>query len=223
MPFADTLPPGALEGYALPVGDGSERNRRNLRRAMKLLSAAGWEVRDGKLRNGAGRALEISVLLRQGDSEMKTVVQLYARALERLGITLRSETVDNAQYVARQNEYDFDMTRFRRALSLSPGTEQRLYWGSAGYTQPGTRNLMGVNSPAVDSLIDTMLSTQDAETFTAAVRALDRVLTAGRYVIPIWQFDKGRIAHVKELKHPARLPLYGDGIGFMPEVWWYEE
>ncbi len=222
-PFADTLPPGALDGYALPKGDGSERNRRNLRRAMKFLSAAGWEVRDGKLRNSAGRMLEISVLMRQGDSEMKTVVELYARALERLGITLRSETVDNAQYVARQNEYDFDMTRFRRALSLSPGTEQRLYWGSAGYTQPGTRNLMGVNSPAVDSLIDTMLSTQEAETFTAAVRALDRVLTAGRYVIPIWQFDKGRIAHAKELKHPTRLPLYGDGIGFMPDVWWYEE
>lgn len=222
-PFAATLPPGALDGYALPVGDGTKRNRRNLRAAAKLLADAGWSVQDGRLRNANGAPMEIALLLRQGDAEMRTVAGIYARALERLGVTLRIETIDNAQYVARIGEYDFDMTRFRRDLSLSPGNEQKLYWGSAGVTQPGTRNLMGADDPAIDAMITTMLETKDRDTFISAVRALDRVLTAGRYVIPIWQFDKGRIAHVKELRFPDQLPLYGDRAGFMPEVWWYEE
>ena len=94
------------------------------------------------------------------------------------------------------------MTFFRRALSLSPGNEQRLYWGSENANTPGTRNLMGVASPAVDGLINAMLASESHEDFVAATRALDRVLTAGRYVIPIWNFDVGRIAHAKELKQP---------------------
>ncbi|WP_406644656.1 extracellular solute-binding protein [Aliisedimentitalea scapharcae] len=222
-PFADSLLPGTIDGYTLPQGDDSARNRRDLRAAARLLSEAGWRVEDGLLRDDTGRPMQMSLLLRQGDTEMKSVAELYARALERLGITLVTETVDNAQYVARQNTYDFDLTRFRRDLSLSPGNEQKLYWGKDGVTQPGTRNLMGVDNPAIEAMLDTMLTTTEPDTFTAAVRALDRVLTAGRYVIPIWQFDKGRIAHAKQLKYPDTLPLYGDRIGFMPEVWWFEE
>ncbi|NVK13936.1 MAG: ABC transporter substrate-binding protein, partial [Rhodobacteraceae bacterium] len=140
-PFKDSLLPGTLEGYTLPQGDGSKRNRGNLRKAMKLLEEAGWSVTDGVLRNGEGTALDLSVLIRQGDGEMKTVTEIYARALERLGITLTAETVDNAQYAERENAYDFDLTRFRRELSLSPGNEQRYYWGSDGVGQPGSRNL----------------------------------------------------------------------------------
>jgi peptide/nickel transport system substrate-binding protein len=132
------------------------------------------------------------------------------------------ELVDNAQYVARQSEFDFDLTRVRRDLSLSPGNEQRLYWGRAGVDQPGSRNLMGINSSAVEAMIDHMLTAESAEAFTAAVRALDRVLISGRYVIPIWQYDKGRIAHVKELRHPEKLPIYGDRSEFFPHVWWYQ-
>ncbi len=221
-PFADTLPPGALEGYALPQSDGTKRNRKNLRKAMDLLSEAGWTVVEGVLRNGRGDALDLNVLLRQGDSEMKTVIEIYARALERLGVSLTPELVDNAQYVGRQAEFDFDLTRVRRELSLSPGNEQRLYWGAQGANQPGSRNLMGISSPAVDAMIDHMLIVEDPSDFIAATRALDRVLTAGRYVIPIWSFDKGRIAHAKELRFPKTLPIYGDRTGFMPDVWWYQ-
>jgi len=221
-PFKDTLLPGTLEGYTLPQGDGSKRNRGNLRKAMKLLSEAGWSVTDGVLRNGEGTAFELSLLIRQGDGEMKTVAEIYARALERLGIALTAETVDNAQYVERQNAYDFDLTRYRRELSLSPGNEQRFYWGSEGVFQPGSRNLMGMDSPAAEAMIDAMLTAKDPEDFTAAVRALDRVLTAGRYVIPFWKFDVGRIAHIKEMRFPDTLPIYGDRTGFMPEVWWYQ-
>ncbi|WP_027243855.1 extracellular solute-binding protein [Leisingera daeponensis] len=221
-PFADSLLPGTLEGYTLPQGDGSKRNRGNLRKAMELLEDAGWTVIDGVLRNGDGEALNLTVLIRQGDGEMKTVTEIYARALERLGITLSAETVDNAQYVERGTGYDFDLTRYRMELSLSPGNEQRYYWGRDGITQPGSRNLMGMDSPAAEAMIDAMLTAKAPEDFTAAVRALDRVLTAGRYVIPFWSFDVGRIAHIKEMRFPDKLPVYGDRTGFMPDVWWYE-
>ncbi|MBY6055244.1 extracellular solute-binding protein [Leisingera daeponensis] len=221
-PYADTLLPGTLEGYTLPQGDGSKRNRGNLRKAMKLLEDAGWTVADGVLRNADGAGLTLNVLIRQGDGEMKTVTEIYARALERLGITLTAETVDNAQYAERENAYDFDLTRFRRELSLSPGNEQRYYWGSEGVDQPGSRNLMGMDSPAAEAMIDAMLTATEPEDFTAAVRALDRVLTAGRYVIPFWSFDTGRIAHIKEMRFPDQLPIYGDRTEFMPDVWWYQ-
>lgn len=224
QPFAASLPPGTLEGYALPLSDGTARNRANLRRAMAMLKSAGWSVQDGVLRDAEGAPFRFAVLLRQGAGEMQRVVDIYAQALRRLGIALTVETVDDAQYTARVASHDFDMTNFRRDLSLSPGNEQRMYWGSAGADQEGTRNLMGVSSPAVDAMIDTMLTAESSEDFNAAVRALDRVLTAGRYVIPIWQYDVSRIAHIRQMKYPAdRLPIYGDGVGFMPDVWWYEE
>ncbi|WP_210092428.1 extracellular solute-binding protein [Ruegeria sp. HKCCSP346] len=222
LPYADILLPGTLEGYELPKGDGSARNRANLRKAAGLLAEAGWTVQEGVLRNANGDAFQMTFLLQQGDSEMATVVEIYSRALERLGIGVTTEQVDNAQYVGRTSELDFDVTTFRRALSLSPGNEQRLYWGSETADAPGTRNLMGVSSPAVDAMIDAMLASKTRDDFTAATRALDRVLTAGRYVIPIWSFDIGRIAHVKELKHAETLPIYGDGPQYMPEVWWYD-
>ncbi|MTI01676.1 extracellular solute-binding protein [Roseibium sp. RKSG952] len=222
-PYADDLLPGTIEGYELPQGDGSARNRSNIRKAAKLLEEAGWTIQDGVLRNQNGDTFTLTVLLQQGDSDMQTAVDIYSRALERLGIQVQTETVDNAQYTGRVAELDFDITPFRRALSLSPGNEQRLYWGSEGAETPGTRNLMGVASPAVDGMIDAMLASESHEDFVAATRALDRVLTAGRYVIPIWSFDVGRIAHAKELKQPEKLPIYGDGPEYMPQVWWYED
>ncbi len=221
--YSDELLPGTIEGYTLPQGDGSARNRANIRAATKLLAEAGWTIQDGVLRNKNGDPFKISVLLQQGDTDNQTAVEIYARALERLGIDVTTETVDSAQYAGRTSEQDFDMTTFRRALSLSPGNEQRLYWGSENADSPGTRNLMGVSSPAVDGLIDAMLTSEDPEDFVAATRALDRVLTAGRYVIPIWSFDVGRIAHAKELKFPDILPIYGDGPEYMPQIWWYED
>jgi peptide/nickel transport system substrate-binding protein len=221
-PFAAELPPGALEGYALPVGDGTARNRKNLRRAVALLAEAGWSVRDGQLRNAEGQPFAFEVLLRQGDGDMQTVIEIYTRALARLGMRIRVSTVDNAQYAARETSYDFDMTTFRRDLSLSPGNEQKLYWGRTGVTTEGSRNLMGMDSPAAEAMIDAMLSAKSRADFTAAVRALDRVLTAGRYVIPIWRYDVGRIAHARQLRFPDKLPIYGDRLGFLPDVWWYQ-
>ncbi len=222
-PFADTLLPGALDGYALPVSDGSEANRKGIRAASALLAEAGWAVQDGTLTNAEGTPFAFEILLVQGADEMQSIVTIYAAALQRLGIDVRITSVDSAQYKERTNAYDFDMTHFIRALSLSPGNEQTLYWGSAGVTEPGTRNWMGMASPAAEAMIQTLLTATDQDTFLAATRALDRVLTTGRYVVPIWYSDVSRIAHRKELHYPDRLPIYGDWLGFQPEVWWYED
>lgn len=220
-PFRADLPPDTLEGYALPVSDGSARNRRGIRRAMALLEEAGWTAPDGVMQNTDGTPLAFTLLIAQNSSEDRAVADLYKSALERLGIEMTIESTDSAQFVARANAFDFEMTTFRRALSLSPGNEQRFYWGSEAAEQQGSRNLMGVASPVVDALIDTILSARGEDEFRSAVRALDRVLTAGRYVIPFWQYTTGQIAHISEMKYPDRLPLYGDGPNFMPEVWWY--
>ena len=222
-PFADSLLPGALEGYALPVSDGSEANRAGIREATRLLEEAGWTVKDGVLTNAAGTPFAFDILLVQGEDDMLSIANIYIEALKRLGIAVTVTSVDSAQYKERTNDYDFDMTHYIRSLSLSPGNEQTLYWGSAGVTEPGTRNWMGMNSPAAEAMIQTLLTATDPQEFTAATRALDRVLTSGRYVVPIWYSDVSRIAHAKQLRYPDRLPLYGDWLGFQPDVWWYQE
>ena len=225
VPYAEGLLPGALEGYDLPKADGSKRNRRNLRRAVDLLKQAGWSVQNGVLRNAEGEAMELTVLLQQDAliQQATAIMDIYARALERLGITLTVQTTDKAQYNERQRVYDFDLTFARWSLSLSPGNEQLYYWGSKAADQPGSRNLMGMKSPAAEAMVQTMLTATTFEEFTAAVRALDRVLISGRYVIPIHSYAVGRIAHLRELRYPQdRLPIYGDGIGFLPTVWWHE-
>ncbi|MGY9045770.1 MAG: extracellular solute-binding protein [Rhodobacterales bacterium] len=222
-PYSDQLLPGAMEGYSLPVGDGSLRNRANLHKAMDLMEQAGWRIEQGRMVSGDGRPFAFNILLPQGMTEEQSVIDLYIRALERMGITPTVTTIDPAQFQERTNQYDFDMTYYRRGLSLSPGNEQKLYWGAQGVTEPGSRNLMGMNSPAAEGLIDVLLNARDRDDFVAATKALDRVLTTGRYVIPIYQWNVSRIAHVKELKFPDRLPIYGDWSGWHPDVWWYED
>ncbi len=223
QPFAAELPPGAIEGYALPVSDGDQTNRKNIRAAAKLLEEAGWTVGDdGVLKNAKGEPFAFEILLVTGQDEMASAAQVYIEALKALGITATLNKVDDAQYKERTNAYDFDMTHYIRSLSLSPGNEQLLYWGAAGVTESGTRNWMGVNSPAVEAMIAAMLKAPDAEEFTAATRALDRVLTSGRYVVPIWYSDLSRLAYSADLKYPQKIPLYGDWTGFLPDTWWYE-
>ncbi len=223
-PFADDLLPGALEGYALPVSDGTERNRGNIRKALALMEEAGWTVRDGVLQNAEGTPFEFDILLRQGSSEAETMANIYVQALERMGIEAQVTLIDSAQYKERTTSYDFDMTWYRRGLSLSPGNEQTLYWGSDGVTEPGTRNWMGMNSPAAEEMIRVLLNSTSREDFLAATRALDRILTTGRYVIPVDdKYTVSRIAHAADLRYPESLPVYGDWLGFQPDVWWSQE
>lgn len=223
-PFAEDLPDGALEGYALPVSDGSEANRRNIRTALAQFQAAGYSVGDdGKMKDADGNPFSFEVLLKQGSAENQAIIELYTKSLERLGIDVNIATADPAQYKDRTTNYDFDMTYYRRGLSLSPGNEQMLYWGKNGVTEPGSRNWMGMDSPAAEAMIEKLVNSASQDDFLAASRALDRVLTTGRYVIPIYQFNISRIAHAKELKYPEKLPIYGDWIGWQPDVWWYDE
>ena len=222
-PFKDQLLPGAMEGYALPVSDGSEANRANIRSATALLEKAGWTVQDGLLKDAAGVPFAFEILLVNGADDNIAAANIYVEALKRLGIAATVTTVDSAQYKERTTAYDFDMTHYIRSLSLSPGNEQTLYWGSAGVTEPGTRNWMGMNSPAAEAMIKTMVSSADRAEFVAATQALDRILISGRYVVPFWYSSVSRLAHVKQLQFPAKLPIYGDWLGFQPEVWWYQE
>lgn len=222
-PFKDQLLPGAIEGYALPVSDGSEANRANVRAATALLEEAGYTVQDGVLKDAAGLPFTFEILLVNGADDTIAAASIYIEALKRLGIEAKLTTIDSAQYKERTTAYDFDMTYYSRSLSLSPGNEQTLYWGAAGITEPGTRNYMGMNSPAAEAMIQTMLSSTDRTDFIAATQALDRILITGRYVIPVWYSNISRIAHAKQLHFPAKLPIYGDWLGFQPEVWWYQE
>lgn len=222
-PFKDNLLPGTIEGYEFPVSDGAERNRPNLRRASKMLAAAGWTVGDdGILRNDNGTEFTFDILLNSGSAENEAIANIYVDALSRLGINVSVTVVDSAQYKERASVYDFDMTYYRRGVSLSPGNEQMLYWGARGVTEPGTRNYMGMDSPAAEAMIKRMLSSDSQQEFRSAVKALDRILTAGRYVVPFWHSDISRIAHKSELHFPDKIPMYGDWLGFLPDVWWVE-
>ncbi len=222
-PFADDLPPGALEGYTLPQGDGTERNRRNIRKAIALMEEAGWSLDDGVLKNDAGETFAFEILLTSGATETQQIVDIYRASLERIGVDVTVTTVDSAEYTERTKVFDFDMAWYVRGLSLSPGNEQNLYWSAEAADTEGSRNWMGMKSPAAEAMIERLLTSESQEDFVAAVKALDRVLTTGRYVIPTWHSPISRIAHAKELKYPEDLPMYGDWIGFQPDVWWYEE
>jgi len=223
QPFSDQIPPDAISGYALPEGDGSERNRANIARAMELMEEAGWTIQDGLMKNAGGDPFTFDILLQTGSSENNTMIEIFVQSLDRMGITPTVTMVDPAQYRERSDAYDYDMTYFRRGLSLSPGNEQYLYWGSASTDVPGGRNAMGVTSEAIDALIDRLLTSESQDDFLAATRALDRVLTSGRYVIPIYQWNISRLAHDRRLRYPDRIPIFGDWPGWQPDVWWWED
>ena len=222
-PFKADLLPGALDGYAMPVSDGTEANRSGIRKATDLLAEAGWTVQDGVLKNAAGEPFAFEIMLANGATDTISASEIFVEALKRLGIDARITTVDSALYKERTTTYDFDMTQYIRSLSLSPGNEQTLYWGSEGVTKPDTRNWMGMASPAAEAMIVKMVTSTGREDFVAATQGLDRVLTSGRYVIPFWYSDVSRMAHKKTLHYPEHLPIYGDWLGFLPDTWWYQD
>lgn len=222
-PFQADLPSDALTGYTLPVSDGSERNRAGIGAALDLLAQAGWTVQNGSLRDTSGAPFDFDILLKQGDSEVQAVVDIYVQALDRLGVRPTVTVADAAQFKERTDAYDFDMTYYRRGLSLSPGNEQYLYFGSEHADTPGGRNLMGVKSPAVDAMIGALLTADSQDGFLAGARALDRALTAGRYVIPFYQWNISRLAHARQLNHPGTMPIFGDWPGWEPHVWWWQD
>lgn len=222
MPFEGVLLPGATEGYVMPVSDGTERNRQGIATALEALEAAGYRVQDGVMTRPDGTPFTFEILLQTGSSENDAIVNIYTEALARLGIAVEVSRVDAAQFRERRDAFDFDMIYERYGLSLSPGNEQYSYWGCETVDVPGSRNLMGACHPAIEAMIDQMLNSESQDDYVAAVRALDRVLTSMRYVVPFWHNPVSRLAHNAELRYPETIPIYGDWIGWQPDVWWVE-
>jgi peptide/nickel transport system substrate-binding protein len=217
-PFANAVRADVLDGaWSPPVSDGSGRDRATLKRALALLAASGYELRGTELvERKSGRPLTFEILVKARDEERLAL--LFSQSLKRAGIAARVRMVDAVQYEGRRLTYDFDMVEYRWDQSLSPGNEQAFYWGSAAADQPGTRNYMGVKSPAVDAMIAALLKAEGRADFVAAVRALDRVLISGFYVIPLFYPPAQWIARWTTVGRPATTSLYG----YLPETWWRE-
>ena len=217
-PFAEAVRADVLDGtWSPPVSDGSGRDRVTLKRALDLFAAAGYELRGTALvERKSGRPLTFEILVTARDEERLAL--LFSQSLKRAGIAARVRLVDAVQYEGRRLSYDFDMIQNRWDQSLSPGNEQAFYWGSAAADQPGTRNYMGVKSPAVDAMIAALLKAEERGDFVAAVRALDRVLISGFYVIPLFYLPAQWVARWTTVGRPATTSLYG----YLPETWWRE-
>lgn len=218
-PYRDRLPREVFEkDYQPPVTDGSGNNRDNLREAVRLLKEAGYEVRNGKLTSTrTGEPLTFEILLDQGGL-FERIVGPFAKSLERLGVAVSLRTVDDAQYENRLQNFDFDMVIATFAQSLSPGNEQRDFWGSEAASQPGSRNLIGIQDPVVDALIQKVVTAETREQLVAACRALDRVLLWNHYVIPQWHLAVTRIAYWNKLARPEVTPRYAIDL----YAWWVD-
>ena len=169
--------------YDPPKYDGSGNIRDGLRAALKLLKEAGWTFKGEKLVNDeTGQPFEFEILL--DNPQFERIVLPFAKNLERMGITARVRTVDTAQYEKRMETFDYDMAVVAFGQSLSPGNEQRDYWGSQAADEEGSRNLLGIKSKVVDELIEELIRAPDRPSLVAHTRALDRVLQYGYYVIP---------------------------------------
>jgi peptide/nickel transport system substrate-binding protein len=215
-PFAASVRPDVMDGTsAPPVSDASGRDRTNLRRALALLGAAGYELRGADLvERQSGKPFGFEILVVNRDEEKLAL--LFASQLKRAGIAVNVRLVDAVQYEARRIGFDYDMLQSRWDQSLSPGNEQAFYWSSAAADSNGSRNYMGVKSPAVDAMIAALLQARTREDVVAAVRALDRVLISGFYVVPLFYVPENWIARWTYVEHPAAISLHGT----VPETWW---
>ena len=215
-PYRDSLPGEVFsQAYAPPQADGSGRLRGNLRTARKLLAQAGWRIKNLQLvhdRGGGPFRFEI-MLLRRGNEKLALHL---ARNLAKLGIEVAVRTVDTAQYQQRTNTYDFDAMIYLWDPSLSPGNEQAFYWGTEAAKRDGSRNYPGIQVPAIDALVQKISDAPDRASLVAAVRAMDRVLQWGHYVIPLFHLKADRVALWDRFGHPAVTPLYG----YRLETWW---
>ncbi len=201
------------ETFNPPITDGSGNDRKNLLKAKEILEKEGWFVENGKLLKD-GKEFKFEFLIVSPSDEK--IALAYQSNLKKLGIIMNVRTVDSSQYQERLLSYDFDMIKRYWGVSLSPGNEQQFYWGSEVGQKNGSRNYPGINSPAVDALIEKLISATNREELTTAIHALDRVLLWGHYVVPLYHSNKDRIAYWDFFEYPDEIPLYGIVI----ESWW---
>ena len=222
-PLRDKVPPEVFTTpYANPVSGTAEKVRANRQEGMRLLAAAGYEVRDHKQVNvKTGEVLTAEILNLTSDPlGSERFILFYKPSLARLGIDVSVRSVDDIQYENRLRDFDFDIMIATWPQSLSPGNEQRDLWSSQAADTPGSRNYVGIKNPAVDALIDRVIFAKSRADLVAATRALDRVLLWNQYVVPLFTDDRLRAARWDRFGKPDPLPNYG-GAAF-PAVWWWD-
>ena len=215
-PYPDAVRTDVMNGtWEPPRNDGSGRDRDTLRRALSLFAAAGYQLKGTELRHRtSNQQLSFEILVTTREEERLAL--FFSRDLKRAGINIRVRMVDAVQFDRRRLTYDFDMMQNRWDASLSPGNEQSFYWGSAAADADGTRNYMGMKNPAADAMIAALLRAESREEFVSAVRALDRVLISGIYVVPLFHLPDNWVARWAHLERPAITSL----SGYLPETWW---
>ena len=222
-PLRDHLPAEVFTTeFANPLNDTPQNKRKNLRQAAKLLTDAGWVItQDGGrnvLKNDKGEQLTVEFLL---DSPLFERIALpYQQSLELLGIGVSIKTVDSAQYQRQVQNFDYDIVVGNWGQSLSPGNEQREFWGSEAAKRNGSRNYVGISNPAIDKLVETLIFSPDRDSLVTACKALDRVLVWNHYVVPMWYIDYDRTARWDRFGRPEKLPDLSTGF---PTIWWWDE
>ncbi|HWB45033.1 MAG TPA: extracellular solute-binding protein [Hyphomicrobiaceae bacterium] len=217
-PLRSQIPPEAFgDAIRPPVSDGSKRDRRLLGQAAKLFAEAGYKLQGKVLVDADGKPFRLEFLT--DDPTMDRVVGPYVETLELLGVQPTIRRVDNAQYQERLKTFDFDVIAQRYSLSLTPGAEMRVYWGSDSANTPGSYNLAGISSPAIDTLIEKALGAASRDQLRTDVHALDRVLRAGYYWVPHWYKASHNLVFWDKFSRPAVKPKYSDGI---VDTWWYD-
>jgi peptide/nickel transport system substrate-binding protein len=217
-PYQAALAPGILEGtFKQPVSDGTGTNRDGRKEAIALLDEAGYSLQNGVMTNRAtGAPLTFEMLC--ATAEQERLMLSYSRSLQQIGINAQIRLVDSAQYQRRLTTFDFDMIQAVWASSLSPGNEQNFRWSRESADQEGSFNYAGVKSEGADAMIAAMLAAKTWADFVSAVRALDRILLSGRYVIPLYHTPKEWLAVWSKLRQPPGSTLYGARI----DTWWVD-
>ncbi|MGV8995997.1 MAG: extracellular solute-binding protein [Parvibaculaceae bacterium] len=215
-PFPAAVTPEIMaHGYDAPNGDITGQNRANRAAALKILAEAGYVIRNGRLvARDTGQPLQFEILVARPVEERLALV--YRNMLERTGISVSVRNVDASQYQGRLDAFDYDMIFFEWAGSLSPGNEQQFRWGTQAADQTGSYNFAGVKDPAVDAMISALLSSRTRPEFVSSVRALDRVLLSGNYVIPLFFAPQQWVALWDKVQYPAKTSLYG----YRSDSWW---
>jgi len=213
--YPDAVEPDVMDGsYKPEATDGSGHDRAAMLAGLKLLESAGYHITGERMLGPDGRPFGFEIMTRSADQERLALA--FKRTLSRLGIAVRIRSVDDAQYQQRLQNFDYDMVLASYAASLSPGNEQIGRWGSASRDQQGSFNYAGARSPAIDAMIGAILKAETQDDFVAAVRALDRVLISGHYVVPLFHVDAQWVAHWARIRHPAKTPIYG----YQLPTWW---
>ena len=214
-PFPGIVREDVMEGrWRAPASDGSGRDRDVARRAIEELERAGYTLKDGRLVDKAGVPFAFEITVKNREEERLALA--YARNLARIGVAADIRLVDEVQFQRRRTGFDFDMMIGTWTASPSPGNEQRGRWGSASANAEGAYNLAGAESPAIDAMIAAMLAAKTNEDFVAAVRALDRILISGFYIVPLYYAPEQWIAYWDKLGRPEKTPLFGVDIA----SWW---